>query len=130
MAVQRVPRVGDIHWLDNCEPIRGESAKTRPVVLLTSAEAETAMGGVLAVACTSSAYPSDTLAIELPSHPEGRVRSGLRKRTWAVPQWTLLIRRERLGAYVGYISGPLLDRLVKTVFEQRRGGAEMEEASS
>jgi mRNA-degrading endonuclease toxin of MazEF toxin-antitoxin module len=117
MALQRAPRIGDIYWLDNCEPIRGEKAKTRPVVLLTSPEAEAAMGGIFAVACTSSSYQADTFTIELPSHPEGRVRSGLRKKTWAVPQWAVLVRRESLGNYAGYISGALLDKVV-TAFQE------------
>jgi mRNA-degrading endonuclease toxin of MazEF toxin-antitoxin module len=121
MAARRSPRIGDIYWLENCEPLRGDAAKTRPVVLLTSMEAATVMGGIFAVACTSSAYPSDVPAIELPSHPQGRVRTGLTKRTWAIPNWSILIRRERLGSYLGYISGPVLDRLLKAFLEDFHG---------
>jgi mRNA-degrading endonuclease toxin of MazEF toxin-antitoxin module len=120
MALRRVPRVGDIYWLENCEPISGSSAKTRPVVVMSSVEAASEMGGFLVVACTSSAYPSHTLAIELPSHPQGRVRTGLTKRTWAVPEWSLMVRHERLGTYVGYVSGHLLDELVKAFLEEYR----------
>jgi mRNA-degrading endonuclease toxin of MazEF toxin-antitoxin module len=120
MAVSRVPRVGDIYWLDNCPPIRGEALKRRPVVVLSAPEIEVTLGGFFAVACTSSAYPSDMSAIELPSHPEGRARTGLRKKTWAVPQWALLIQRAQLGDYAGYISGALLDKLIKAFLENYR----------
>ncbi len=120
MVVPRVPRVGDIYWLENCPPIRGESLKKRPVIILSASETQAAMGGLFAVACTSSAYPSDISAIELPSHPEGRVRTGLRKKTWAVPQWALLIHSAQLGDYAGYISGTLLDKVMKAFHEHYR----------
>jgi mRNA-degrading endonuclease toxin of MazEF toxin-antitoxin module len=120
MARQMEPRAGDIYWLEDCPPIHGQTAKTRPVVVLTSTQAAMALGGILAVACTSSAYPTDTLAIELPSHPHGITRSGLKKRTWAVPKWYVLLQRQHLGTYIGYVSGPLLDQLVQAVFAEYR----------
>ncbi|HVT81271.1 MAG TPA: type II toxin-antitoxin system PemK/MazF family toxin [Phycisphaerae bacterium] len=113
MKASKPLRIGDIYWLADCEPLQGHHAKTRPVVVLTPPEAEAAIGGIIAVACTSSSYPSNVKAIELPSHPEGKVRSGLRKKTWAVPEWTIMVRRERLKRYSGYISGALLDRIVQ-----------------
>jgi mRNA-degrading endonuclease toxin of MazEF toxin-antitoxin module len=118
MRAAREPRVGDIYWLENCAPLHGDAAKTRPVVVVTAPEAEVAVGGILAVGCTSSAYPSDAEAIELPSHPQGKVRTGLRKRTWAVVPWALLIRKEQLMHHAGYISGALLDQLLKAFFER------------
>ena len=111
-------RIGDLYWLEDCAPFQGDHAKTRPVVVITSPEAEGALGGIIVVACTSSSYPADTTAIELPSHPEGRVRSGLRKKTWAIPRWTVMVRREQLKTYAGYISGKLLDQVVTAFREQ------------
>jgi hypothetical protein len=68
---------------------------------------------VIVVACTSSALPSNTEAIELPNTARTpQARSGLNRRTWAVPSWWLATRRERLTDYAGFIRGDVLRRVV------------------
>ena len=61
MKARRI-RQGDIYWLDDCAPLRGDRAKRRPVVVVSATAAVETMPEVLAVACTSTAYPSDTTA--------------------------------------------------------------------
>ena len=50
MAVHRAPRVGDIYWLNDCPPLLGEDLKKRPVVIVSSVDAESVIGGILVVA--------------------------------------------------------------------------------
>jgi mRNA-degrading endonuclease toxin of MazEF toxin-antitoxin module len=134
MAARNEIRVGDIFWLENCPPLQGEQSKTRPVIVMSLSESDAELGGVLTVACTSSSYPDDTAVIELPSHPDGRVRSGLKKKTWVVLRWIVVVQREQLKKYVGYISGDVFDHIV-TNFRRHyqnnnsRGGLETRPSS-
>jgi hypothetical protein len=71
---------------------------------------------VLVVACTSTIYPSNTTAIELPSRERTpQTKTGLHRRTWAVPAWLLLVQSDLLKDYVGHISGPTLRKLLEAV---------------
>lgn len=51
-------RTGDIFWLDGCEPLHGDVAKRRPVVVVTPTALIEASTAVLVVACTSDLTPS------------------------------------------------------------------------
>ena len=113
MAGQRPIRQGDIYWVDDFPPLHGDVLKRRPVVVVSSAAMLRSMNDVLVVACTSSALPSDTEAIELPNTARTpQAKSGLSRRTWAVPSWWLAARRERLVDYAGFIRGEVLRRVV------------------
>ena len=115
MSSQRI-RQGDIFWLDDCEPLHGDVAKRRPVVVISSNEALEATPTVIVVACTSTALPSDTSAIELPSRDRTpQTKTGLRRRTWAIPAWLLPVEKRLLVDRVGYISGATLRRLLAGV---------------
>ncbi len=73
---------------------------------------------VLVVACTSSVLPSDTEAVELPNTgTTPQARSGLIRRTWAVPSWWLPARREQLTEYAGFIRGDVLRRVVDAAWK-------------
>jgi mRNA-degrading endonuclease toxin of MazEF toxin-antitoxin module len=112
------PRVrqGDIFWLDDCRPLHGDTAKRRPVVVVSPNDSIEKLPEVLAVACTSTIYPSDKTAIELPSRERiPQTRTGLNRRTWAVPQWLVLVERELLRDYVGHLSGATLRRLLEAI---------------
>jgi mRNA-degrading endonuclease toxin of MazEF toxin-antitoxin module len=115
MVGRREPRVGDIFWLSDCAPLHGDAAKTRPVIVLATRTDRPALHRTLVVACTSTAIASNTAAIEIPNHPSGRVRTGLQKRTWAVPQWHLFVDESRLVARCGYVSGKLLEEIANAV---------------
>lgn len=115
-AAGRPVRQGDIYWLDDCPPLRGDVAKRRPVVVIAPTPHAAIAEELLVVACTSKVLPSDTDAIELPSREQTpQTRSGLTRRTWAVPRWWLPVRRERLTNYAGFIRGDLLKRLIAAV---------------
>jgi hypothetical protein len=73
-------------------------------------------GAFVVVACSTSVLESDHTRIELPNrgdHPQ--TRTGLTRKTWVVPRWYLAIERDRLGDYVGHVSGDVLRRVVVAV---------------
>jgi len=115
--VRNIPiRQGDIFWLDECPPLQGDVAKTRPVVVVSPTELVEMRPNVIVVACTSSVLPSDKTAVELPSRERTpQTKSGLSRRTWAIPRWLLPVRREFLVDYIGRISGPTLRRVLEGV---------------
>ncbi len=109
MVVPRVPRVGDIYWLENClAPIRGESLKKRPVIILSCIpKPKRPWVDFFSPWCmhVSVLIHQTISAIELPSHPlKEELELAWRKKTWAVLQWALLIHSAQLGDYAGYIS--------------------------
>ena len=118
MADRRPIRQGDVYWIDDFPPLHGELAKRRPVVVVSTPEMLKRGEIVVVVACTSSALPSDAEAIELPNTARTpQARSGLNRRTWAVPSWWLATRRERLTDYAGFIRGDVLRRVVAAAWE-------------
>jgi mRNA-degrading endonuclease toxin of MazEF toxin-antitoxin module len=115
-------RQGDIYWLENCRPLHGDTAKRRPVVVISPNEAIDQAPHMLVVACTSSLLPSDTTAVELPNRQQiPQTKSGLYRRTWAVPAWLLPVERELLADYIGHISGSTLRRLLQAIQDRQRG---------
>ena len=115
MAQHRI-RTGDIFWLEGCEPLHGDVAKRRPVVVVSPTELIESLPQVLVVACTSTVLASDTTAIELPSRERmPQTRTGLNRRTWAVPAWLLPVETGLLIDFVGHLSGATLRRLLEAV---------------
>ena len=115
LAEDRI-RQGDIFWLDGCRPLQGEVAKRRPVIVVTPTEMAEAMTEVLVVACTTSVLASDKTAIELPNRDQTpQTKTGLSRRTWAIPRWLLPVQRDLLTDYIGYLSGATLRRLLAAI---------------
>jgi mRNA-degrading endonuclease toxin of MazEF toxin-antitoxin module len=108
--------MGDIFWLDDCEPLHGDVAKRRPVVVVSPTQVIDEGPITLVVACTSTALPSDTTAIELPSRERTpQTRTGLSRRTWAIPAWLLPVEKRLLTDRIGFLSGATLRRLLDAV---------------
>jgi mRNA-degrading endonuclease toxin of MazEF toxin-antitoxin module len=111
-------RQGDIFWLDGCRPLHGDVAKRRPVIVITPTDRLDVAPEVLVVACTSSPLHSDRSAIELPSRDRmPQTKTGLIRSTWAIPAWMLPVDRDLLNDRAGYISRPLLKKLLMAVAE-------------
>ena len=109
---------GDIFWLDNCRPLHGELAKRRPVIVVSPKQVIERSDELLTVAYTSSVYTSDTTVVELPSREQTpQTKTGLARRTWAVPAWLLPVQRELLTDYVGHVSGATLRKLLNAVIK-------------
>jgi mRNA-degrading endonuclease toxin of MazEF toxin-antitoxin module len=114
-------RQGDIYWLDDCEPLHGDTAKRRPVVVVSPDDVIEANPDVIVVACTSSALPSDTAAVELPSRQRTpQTKTGLTRRTWAIPGWLLPVDKRLLPDRIGFITGAILQKLLAAVAEAQR----------
>ena len=120
MTPRRI-RQGDIFWLDDCEPLHGDVAKRRPVVVVSPDEVIAANPDALVVACTSSALPSDATAIELPSRERTpQAKTGLTRRTWAIPAWLVPVEQRLLTDRIGFVSGRTLQRLLAAVAAAQR----------
>lgn len=116
-------RQGDIYWLDDCPPLHGDIAKRRPVVVISPTSVAKSSPEIVVVACTATALPSDTEAIELPNRQRTpQTRSGLNRPTWAVPEWWLPVPRDRLTDYAGFLRGDLLRRVVEAVMRHVNAG--------
>jgi mRNA-degrading endonuclease toxin of MazEF toxin-antitoxin module len=111
-------RQGAIYWIDDCPPLDGETAKRRPVIVL-SPKSELQMGGAVAVvACSASVTEGQNPdRIPLPNLQDNpRAKTGLPRPCWAVPRWLLAVDdRSRLVDKAGYVSGPLLTRIIEAV---------------
>ncbi|HEX4796326.1 MAG TPA: type II toxin-antitoxin system PemK/MazF family toxin [Humisphaera sp.] len=120
MEARRI-RQGDIFWLDDCRPLHGDLAKRRPVVVLSPDDSISKQPDVLVVACTSTVYPSNKTAIELPSRERTpQTRTGLNRRTWAVPEWLVTVESNLLVDRAGRITGATLRRLLEAVTKTRQ----------
>ena len=114
MTRQRRPRMGEIFWLRDCPALEGEGVKDRPVVVIVPPGRDDVM--IVVVACTTRYSPNHEDAVELPNaqtHP--RFTSGLQRHTWAIPKWYFAVKIERLGGFVGNISGATLKRVALAV---------------
>jgi mRNA-degrading endonuclease toxin of MazEF toxin-antitoxin module len=101
--------------------LRGDVAKRRPVVVVSPTELVETRPDVLIVACTSSLPPSETLAVELPSRERTpQTKTGLSRRTWAVPNWLLPVEKHLLTDYIGRVTGATLRRLLDAIAKAHR----------
>jgi mRNA-degrading endonuclease toxin of MazEF toxin-antitoxin module len=115
-------RQGDIYWLDDCEPLHGDTAKRRPVVVVSPDAAIAANPEVIVVACTSSALPSDVSAIELPNRQRTpQAKTGLTRRTWAIPGWLVPVSKRLLSDRIGFVPAATLRKLLEAVARGSRG---------
>lgn len=117
---QKTIRPGAIHILPDCPPLHGEVSKDRPVVVVGASKQDPRF---VIVAVSSQVSSSVTDRIRLPdlgSQPQ--TASGLRRPSWAVPEWYMLVEANGLGEKVGYISGLLLKRLENAVIARIEAG--------
>lgn len=110
-------RQGQIYWLSDCEPIAGDVAKRRPVVVLSTPEMLGNPAAPLAVvAVSTSVRRDDSGVVALPNlRNTPWAKTGLPKASWVVPKWYLVVERSRLTELAGYVSGELLQRIILAV---------------
>jgi hypothetical protein len=88
---------------------RGDQ-KTRPMIVATRRTELVRTGQFLAVVCSTDfdeANPCDS-EIELPSHPEGRCATRLRKRTVAICDWTTILDVKDVKETAGLVPSHIL----------------------
>lgn len=117
---QKMIRPGAIHILPYCPPLHGEVPKDRPVVVIGTSKQDSRFV-IVAVSSQVSSSVADRIRLpDLGSQPQ--TTSGLRRPSWAVPEWYMLVEASSLGEKVGYISGPLLKRLENAVIARIEAG--------
>ena len=86
---------GEILWARCVDP-RGVNEKRRPFVVLTLSE-EIARGEPIVAAAITTTLPNPLTDeyVELPWHPAGSVRTGLRKRCAVCCRWIVELDRTR-----------------------------------
>jgi len=105
-------RQGEIYWA-RVVPPRGEP-KRRPVGVLTHTERVLLDEPIACVAITSAPIDSDDPnLVALPWNAQGRVGTGLRRPSWAVPNWLLALRPSDLLEYIGRIPRDKVDAIVR-----------------
>jgi hypothetical protein len=90
------------------------------VVVISPTQLADALPEVIVVACTSTILPSDTTAIELPSRERTpQTRTGLSRRTWAVPLWLVPVQSHLLTEYIGHLPTVTLRRVLAAIAESQ-----------
>jgi hypothetical protein len=93
--------------------LHGDVAKRRPVIVVDTQILNSEAGTIVVVACTSTVFPDNQDAIELPNRQRmPQTHSRLIKRTWAIPHGYAFVKTDRFVGRLSYISGPLLRRVV------------------
>jgi mRNA-degrading endonuclease toxin of MazEF toxin-antitoxin module len=112
-------RQGQIYWLDDCEPLEGDTEKDRPVIVLSSPAMLRASktDPVLVVACSTHPRKRDVPRFELPTRHEDS-ETGLPKKCWAIARWYLPINRFRLTTVTGKCPEPLFNESLIAVLAQ------------
>ena len=108
-------RTGEIHHLDNVPALHGGSPKGRYVVVVTPEDEMILDRPIYVVACTASLRPdaiTDSVVL-LPWHAEGRVSTGFRRLTYALPEWLLKVRPSDLSQQrSGYLRSRELQAII------------------
>jgi hypothetical protein len=96
---------GRVVWVRILDP-QGRNPKRRPAIILTPTPEITADGEiwVAGVTTTFELAPAE-VQTELQFDPQGRCRSGLRERSWAVSTWLAKVPVAAIEAFGGTIPG-------------------------
>jgi mRNA-degrading endonuclease toxin of MazEF toxin-antitoxin module len=116
-------RQGGIYLLKDCPPLRGGDKKDRPVIVVSTPSKIGAPGELIrVVACSTSAHEeTDPDVVNMPTAQDTPIcKTGLWKSCYAVPEWYLLVRRELLSDYLGYLSGAKLREVVNAYLEHAK----------
>lgn len=109
---------GEIYYLEEVLDPRGCNPKGRYVIIVTNAEdiLPDVDDPILAVCCSSTVYPNlieSREAVELPWHRQGIVRTGLKRRTWAVASWLEKVKPSQLRRLVGVVPGNIMAEIIR-----------------
>lgn len=105
---------GRIVWAPAADP-NGHNRYARPNIVLTRDD-EIESGeiyGVVASHTAANVRPRPDEFIPIPWHPEGRVRTQLRKETVAVCTWVVSIQGDEIESYGGVVPPQTLLRILE-----------------
>lgn len=106
---------GEILWARCVDP-RGVNEKRRPFVVLTLSE-EIARGEPIVAAAITTTLPNPLTDeyVELPWHPAGSVRTGLRKRCAVCCRWIVELNRNEIEESSGHVPDAKLREVIQKV---------------
>jgi mRNA-degrading endonuclease toxin of MazEF toxin-antitoxin module len=108
---------GDVIWVRMVDP-NGVNEKVRPVVVLTSSEEISAGSPVVGASITTTLpNPLTDDYVELPWHPQGRVRTGLRRRCAVLCTWLVRIDPAQIEETRGRVPGDKLREINTKISE-------------
>jgi mRNA-degrading endonuclease toxin of MazEF toxin-antitoxin module len=121
---------GDIVWVRMVDP-NGVNEKVRPVVVLTPSD-EISAGSPVVGVCITTTLPNPLTDdyVELPWHPQGRVRTGLRRRCAALCTWLVRIDLAQAEETRGRLSGDKLQVIRTRIGELVRGAGEQSDGDT
>jgi len=108
-------RQGAILWARGVDP-QGANEKLRPFVVLTLSQ-EIAKGDPIVAAAITTTLPDPLTGeyVELPWHPNGTVRTGLRKRCAVCCRWLVELDQDDIKEIRGHVPGDKLREIVQKV---------------
>jgi len=114
VSLTRVPRLGSVAWAE-LKDLNG-FVKVRPVVVITPT-AEIAPGKPVRVVAITTRLPAPLPEdhVLLPWDPQGKARSGLRRRCAAVAGWQATIPVECVQQVVGTLPATIIGELLAKV---------------
>lgn len=106
---------GRVVWVTLNDP-QGRNPKRRPAVIITPTDDITPDGEVWVVGVTTTAElaPEEVRTL-LQYDPQGKCRSGLRERCWAVSTWVAKMPASAIETYAGTIPGPQMAEIHKKI---------------
>ena len=108
-------RQGDIVWAQGADP-QGNNEKLRPFVVLTLSQEIVRGAPIVAAAITTTIpVPLTDDYVELPWHPRGAVRTGLRKRCAVCCRGIMELDREDIEERRGHVPGDKLNEIIQKV---------------
>jgi mRNA-degrading endonuclease toxin of MazEF toxin-antitoxin module len=108
-------QLGDILWVRMVDP-NGVNEKVRPAVVVTASNL-IASGAPIVVAAITTTLPDPLTEdlVELPWHPRGTVKTGLRKRSAVACHWLFQIDPARVQKRSGHVPGDKLKEILQKI---------------
>jgi mRNA-degrading endonuclease toxin of MazEF toxin-antitoxin module len=121
----RLIHAGDIVWVRMVDP-NGVNEKVRPVVVLTSS-GEISAGSPVVGATVTTTLPTPLTDdyVELPWQPQGKVKTGLKRRCAVLCTWLVPIDPDQIEEIRGRVPAhKLIEIKSKTIALQKRAESE------
>ena len=97
-----------------CDPAGGNE-KERPLVVITK-DSDISTDPLVAVAVTSTfRRPLQAGQIEIPHHPDGKTRTGLKKPSIAICDWCVAIPKSRITKIIGVVPPRIMLEIMRGV---------------
>jgi mRNA-degrading endonuclease toxin of MazEF toxin-antitoxin module len=106
---------GQIILVEMPDP-QGRNVKARPAVIVSDTSEITSEATIWCVAVTSAIPPKKPKdCVLLPIHPNGHLRTGLKKRSAAICSWLFEISTERIQKILGLVPTKQLEEVLECI---------------